>query len=68
MEVSVRAKEELAKAGYDPKMGARPLARLIDQQIKKPLSQKVLFENFRMVEKVLVDWDEKKSEYTFAYS
>ena len=33
----------LAKKGYDRKMGARPLARLIDNSIKSPMSRKVLF-------------------------
>ena len=33
----------LAKNGYDKKMGARPLARLIDNKIKSPLSRRVLF-------------------------
>jgi ATP-dependent Clp protease ATP-binding subunit ClpA len=34
----------LAKIGYDPKMGARPLARKIDELIRVPLSKKILFE------------------------
>jgi ATP-dependent Clp protease ATP-binding subunit ClpA len=33
----------MAKKGYDRKMGARPLSRLIDNNIKNPLSRKVLF-------------------------
>jgi ATP-dependent Clp protease ATP-binding subunit ClpA len=33
----------LAEKGYDKKMGARPLARLIDNKIKSPLSRRVLF-------------------------
>jgi ATP-dependent Clp protease ATP-binding subunit ClpA len=33
----------LAKKGYDKKMGARPLARVIDNDIKSPLSRRVLF-------------------------
>ena len=33
----------LAKQGYDSKMGARPLGRLIDNKIKSPLSRRVLF-------------------------
>jgi len=34
----------LADKGYDPKMGARPLARKIDELIKVPLSKKILFD------------------------
>lgn len=35
----------LAEKGYDPKMGARPLARTIDKLVRVPLSKKILFEN-----------------------
>lgn len=37
----------LADVGYDPKMGARPLSRKIDELIKVPLSKKILFENIK---------------------
>ncbi|MEH6628198.1 MAG: ATP-dependent Clp protease ATP-binding subunit ClpA [Motiliproteus sp.] len=33
----------IAERGYDEKMGARPMARLIQEEIKKPLAEKVLF-------------------------
>ena len=36
--------DHLAEVGYDPKMGARPLARKIDELIRVPLSKKILFE------------------------
>lgn len=39
--------EYLAKEGYDSKMGARPLARKIDELIRVPLSKKILFERIR---------------------
>lgn len=41
--VSAAAKAVLAERGYDPLMGARPLSRVIDQVIKKPLSRAMLF-------------------------
>ncbi|HBS26933.1 MAG TPA: ATP-dependent Clp protease ATP-binding subunit ClpA [Gammaproteobacteria bacterium] len=37
------AREWLALEGYDEKMGARPMARLIQEHIKKPLAEEVLF-------------------------
>jgi ATP-dependent Clp protease ATP-binding subunit ClpA len=37
------ALEYLVKKGFNPKMGARPLARVIDNEIKKPLSREILF-------------------------
>ena len=36
-------KSWLAEHGYDPKMGARPMARLIQEKIKKPLAEALLF-------------------------
>ena len=39
--------EYLARRGYDPKMGARPLSRKIDELIRVPLSQRILFEDLR---------------------
>jgi ATP-dependent Clp protease ATP-binding subunit ClpA len=37
------ARRWLAETGYDPKMGARPMARIIQQHIKKPLANELLF-------------------------
>jgi ATP-dependent Clp protease ATP-binding subunit ClpA len=39
--------EHLADVGYDKKMGARPLARKIDELIRVPLSKKILFEQIK---------------------
>ncbi len=43
IEINEAARQWLAKKGYDPKMGARPMARLIQNQIKKPLADALLF-------------------------
>ena len=43
LEVSPAARNWLAKHGYDPQMGARPMARLIQEQIKRPLAEQILF-------------------------
>ena len=43
IELSDEARAWLAEKGYDPLMGARPLARLIQETIKKPLAEEVLF-------------------------
>ena len=37
------ARSWLAKKGYDPKMGARPMARVIQEHIKRPLAEELLF-------------------------
>lgn len=41
--VTLQAREWLAKNGYDPKMGARPFERLFEEKVKKPLSTEILF-------------------------
>ena len=41
--VSQPAREWLAEKGYDPAFGARPMARVVEQQLKKPLADAILF-------------------------
>ena len=43
LEVDEEARAWLAHNGYDKKMGARPMARLIQEQLKKPLAEELLF-------------------------
>lgn len=43
LHVSDRVKAHLAEKGYDDKMGARPMARLIQEELKKPLAEEILF-------------------------
>ena len=43
IEVDDSARLWLAEHGYDPKMGARPMARVIQEHIKKPLAEELLF-------------------------
>jgi len=43
LEVSKEAKEWLADKGYDPAFGARPMARVIEEHLKKPLADAMLF-------------------------
>ena len=53
--VSDAGMEVLVNKGFDPKMGARPLARIIDQSIKKPLSREMLFGKLKNGGVVTVD-------------
>jgi ATP-dependent Clp protease ATP-binding subunit ClpA len=57
LNLSEPAVELLAREGYDPKMGARPLSRKIDQLIRVPLSKRILFEQLRDcdIQAVVVD-------------
>jgi ATP-dependent Clp protease ATP-binding subunit ClpA len=43
VEVSKTAREWLAAKGYDPAFGARPMARVIEEHVKKPLAEAMLF-------------------------
>ena len=43
IKISDDALDYLVDKGFDPKMGARPLQRIIDKEIKRPLSRKLLF-------------------------
>jgi len=43
IEITESARRWLAVHGYDPLMGARPMARLIQEKIKKPLAEELLF-------------------------
>jgi len=43
LSVTPDARDWLAKHGFDPQMGARPMARVIQEQIKRPLADALLF-------------------------
>jgi ATP-dependent Clp protease ATP-binding subunit ClpA len=43
LDIDDEAREWLAERGYDRSMGARPMARLIKEKLKKPLAEEVLF-------------------------
>ncbi len=43
LEVAAEARDWLADKGYDPAFGARPMARLIEDRLKKPLADAILF-------------------------
>ena len=43
LELSDAARRWIAERGYDEKMGARPMARIIQEQIKRPLAEELLF-------------------------
>jgi ATP-dependent Clp protease ATP-binding subunit ClpA len=68
-ELSKEAKAWLAKKGYDPKFGARPLSRVIQEYIKKPLAEELLFgklEKGGTVE-VFVEGEGKEKSLGFNY-
>ena len=66
LEVTDAALAELARAGFDPVYGARPLKRAIQQQLENPLSREILEGRFGPKDLIKVDW--KKSAMIFAKS
>ena len=54
------AVDELVANGFDPKMGARPLQRKINESIKVPLSKKILFENIIAGATIVVNYVNNK--------
>ena len=67
VDVDAAARDWLAEHGYDAKMGARPMARVIQEKIKRPLAEELLFG--RLVNggrvKVSVDEDQNAPSFTF---
>jgi len=62
IELTPSAREYLAVKGYDEQNGARPLARLIQDEIKRPLSSEVLFGALEHGGQVTIDLDLEGSE------
>ena len=56
------AKKQLSEKGYQPTMGARPLKRVFEEQIKKPLSKKILFEDLKNIT-ITIDFNEDNDEF-----
>ena len=63
LEVAEAAVAELARAGFDPVYGARPLKRAIQQQIENPLSKAILEGRFGPKDTIVVDV--KNGAFTF---
>jgi ATP-dependent Clp protease ATP-binding subunit ClpA len=66
LEVTDKAREWLAKEGYDKAMGARPMARIIKEKLKKELASELLFGELSQGGEVKVGL--KKGELSFTYT
>src|SRR5262245_29596210 len=66
LQLTVKARRWLAERGYDPSFGARPMARLIQNEIKRVLADEILFGKLQSGGKVEVD--ENEGKLTFTYS
>jgi len=68
VELSDAARKWLAKAGYDPAFGARPLRRAIQKNVESPLSMELLGGKFKDGATVQVNVDEEKNKIIFQTS
>jgi ATP-dependent Clp protease ATP-binding subunit ClpC len=55
IELTDEAKNVLAEKGYDPALGARPLRRTIQRLVEDPLSEKLLWREFKPGDTIIVD-------------
>ncbi len=55
LELTDAAKDHLAEKGYDPSMGARPLRRALQRLVEDPLSERLLYKEFRAGHIIIVD-------------
>lgn len=67
LEVSQAARNWLAEKGYDRAMGARPMARVIQDNLKKPLANELLFGSLVDGGQVTVGLDQAKNELTYDF-
>jgi ATP-dependent Clp protease ATP-binding subunit ClpA len=65
MHVDDEARQWLAEHGYDEKMGARPMARVIKENIKKPLAEELLFGQLANGGNVEVTVEDGKIKFEF---
>ena len=66
LQLTPNARRWLAERGYDPAFGARPMARLIQNEIKRVLADEILFGQLQNGGKVEVD--EREGKLTFTYN
>ncbi len=67
LEVSDDARDWLAEKGYDKAMGARPMARTVQENLKKPLANELLFGSLVDGGSVSVGLDKEKNQLTYHF-
>lgn len=67
LEVSQPARNWLAEKGYDKAMGARPMVRVIQDNLKKPLANELLFGSLVNGGQVVVELDEAENKLTYSF-
>jgi len=65
LEITDEAIDYLVEKGFNKKMGARPLQRVIDNEIKRPLSRELLFGCLKGGGRAVIDYDEELDKIAF---
>ena len=67
LELTKSARNHLAREGYDPAYGARPLKRTIQKKVLNPLSSMIIAGKFREGDRILADVERKGAEESFTF-
>lgn len=65
LQITERAIDQLAKDGYDPVYGARPLRRLIQTAIENPIALAIISKKFAPGDTIVIDYSDTTNEFIF---
>jgi len=68
LQITERAVAQLAKDGYDPVFGARPLRRLIQTAIENPIALAIISKKFVQGDTIVIDFSDNTNEFFFSKS
>jgi ATP-dependent Clp protease ATP-binding subunit ClpA len=63
IEFDKKIRDFVAERGFDPNYGARPIRKVIAEEIEAPLSDKILYEEFIPNSKILVSFENNKTVF-----
>ena len=67
LNISSMARKWMAKKGYDPCYGARPLSRLLQREVKDTLADQILFGQLEKGGKVFIDIENDQLNFNYSY-
>ncbi len=66
LQITEKAVDKLAKDGYDPVYGARPLRRLIQTTIENPIAMAIISKKFVTGDTIVIDYNDNINEFSFS--
>lgn len=66
LQITEKAIQKLAKDGYDPVYGARPLRRLIQTAIENPIALEIISKKFEAGDTIVIDYSDTANEFVFS--